>query len=88
LLPETLRLIALDDFVTSCPAPLVTMVGPTRVVMWDDSVHFDSKALYLSPGALTLLHRLVKLPAAEIVAPANLPEGRAMLLGDASDWNR
>jgi hypothetical protein len=77
----------LMDFVTATPTTIATMVGPQRVVMWDESVSFDSKTLYLSPGALTILSRLVPLPDATVVAPSDLPANRAMLLGDASDWS-
>ena len=76
----------LMDFVNSSPATLVTMVGPRRVVMWEQSSDFDNRVLYLSPGALSILSRLVPLPPSSTVGPSQLPPTRAMLLGDASDW--
>jgi hypothetical protein len=66
---------------------LMLMAGPDRVILWADSINFDSRVLYLSPGALTLMQALVTgLPEPLEVTATDLPFERAMTLGDASDW--
>ena len=66
-----------------------TWVGPKRVVMWEEKAGPFNTTLYLSPGAVSVLQGLgVALPSPQKTAPAELPEGRVMMLGDASDWNK
>lgn len=80
---------ALMNFVTANAATLMTMVGPQRVVMWEEQTGIDNKVLYLSAGAVSVLNGLhVRLPNPRKVAPSALPEGRVMMLGDATDWDK
>jgi hypothetical protein len=77
-------------------------VGPNRIVVWQETI-FRPKpwgeldhspavmaaTVYLSPGALARLERLmpVPLPASEAVQPSDLPMKRVlMMVGDAEYW--
>ncbi len=65
-----------------------TLVGPNRVVMWDDgSLGHRMRTLYLSRGALLYLQRLALLPNSEIVHPRALPVTKALRLGEDRDWD-
>jgi hypothetical protein len=80
---------ALTEFVTRGAAVMMTMVGPNRVVMWDDgSLGHRVRTLYLSRGALMYLQRLALLPNSEIVQPRALPVTKALRLGEDRDLDR
>jgi hypothetical protein len=79
---------ALTEFVTRGTAAMKTLVGPNRVVMWDDgSLGHRMRTLYLSRGALMYLQRLALLPNSEVVQPQSLPRAKALRLGDDRDWD-
>ena len=75
-------------FVETSIEAMQTMVGPKRVVMWEE-VGPDKKVLYLSAGAVSILEGLVTtVPNPQQVSPTDLPSTRVMMLGDASDWDK
>jgi hypothetical protein len=79
---------ALTEFVTRGAAAMMTLVGPNRVVMWDDgSLGHRMRTLYLSRGALMYLQRLALLPNSETVQPQSLPKVKVLRLGDDRDWD-
>jgi hypothetical protein len=79
---------ALTEFASRGAAAMMTLVGPNRVVMWDDgSLGHRMRTLYLSRGALFYLQRLALLPNSEIVQPQSLPKAKALRLGDDRDWD-
>ena len=81
---------ALMSFITDDPTNVLTMVGPNRIVMWEEGVMGPRlRTLYVSAGGLSVLRRLgVQVPEPEKIAAADLPADRALMLGDASDWNK
>jgi hypothetical protein len=81
---------ALTEFVTRGAAAMMTLVGPNRVVMWDDgSLGHRVRTLYLSRGALMYLQRLALLPSnSELVQPRALPVTKALRLGEDRDLDR
>jgi len=77
---------ALTEFVTRGAAAMRTLVGPNRVVTWDDgSLGHRMRTLYLSRGALMYLQRLALLPNSEVVHPRALPTTRMLRLGEDRD---
>jgi len=77
------------NFVTANVATMMTMVGSKRVVICEEKAGPFNPTLYLSPGAVSALQGLgVALPSPQKTPSAELPEGRVMMLGDASDWNK
>jgi hypothetical protein len=79
---------ALTEFVTHGAAAMMTLVGPNRVVLWDDgSLGHRMRTLYLSRGALLYLQRLALLPNSEVVHPQALPVTKALRLGEDCDWD-
>jgi hypothetical protein len=80
---------ALTEFVSRGAAAMMTLVGPNRIVMWDDgSLGHRVRTLYLSRGALMYLERLALLPNSEIVQPRALPVTKALRLGEDRDLDR
>jgi len=80
---------ALTEFVTRGEAAMTSLVGPNRVVMWDDgSLGHRMRTLYLSRGAQMYLERLALLPNSESVQPRALPVTKALRLGDDRDLDR
>ena len=63
--------------------------GPHRLVVWADvALNLNTGILYVSPGALAILKRLVPtVPSGAIVDPSSLPGDRAQLIGGRSDWD-
>ena len=65
-----------------------TVIGGERVVFWEEGLlGLRLQTLYLSPGALAVLHGVMSVPASEIVSPADLPKNRTLLAGEARDWD-
>jgi hypothetical protein len=79
---------ALMKFFDDSPGAVLAMVGPQRVVMWAESVG-SSKTLYLSPSGLALMQKIAgpRLPTATDIDAADLPDSRALMLGDDRDWD-
>lgn len=74
---------------TVSPQGMRYLADPQRAVMW--ATHLmaaNASLLYVSDGALHAAKEL-KLPyqVTGAVARTELPEGRALVLGDQSDWS-
>jgi hypothetical protein len=80
---------ALMSFITDDPRNALAMIGPHRIVMWEEGVMGPRmKTLYVSEGGLSVLRRLrLQVPEPEKIEAKDLPKDRALMLGDASDWN-
>jgi hypothetical protein len=74
---------------TVTPTGMRYLADPQRAVIW--AVHAmaaNASLLYVSGGTL-LAAKTLNLPYHQTatVTRAELPEGRALVLGDQSDWN-